>query len=66
MLIYSGDISALVGGEDVLSVNWSARLECKLDFGKPGYTGPRSHLVWKVVEEEKSVSWVLAKARHGS
>lgn len=47
MLIHSGDISALVGGEDVLSVNWSARLECKLDSGKPRYTGPRSHLVWR-------------------
>lgn len=48
VLIYSGNISALVSGEAVLSVNWPGRLECNLDYGEGRLgTGPRYPLIWK-------------------
>lgn len=34
VFIHSGHISALVGGEGALSVNWPGRLECNLDYGE--------------------------------
>lgn len=47
-LVYGGHISALGGGEGVLSVNWPGRLECTLDYGEGRLgTGPRYPLIWK-------------------
>lgn len=47
VLIYSGHISAFVGGEDILSVNWPGRLEYNLNYGEGRLgTGSRYPLIW--------------------
>lgn len=55
VFIHSGHISALVGGEGALSVNWPGRLECNLDYGEGRLdTGSGYPLIGKgrVAEEE--------------
>ena len=63
--IYSGNIFALVGGEDVLSVNWSARLECMLDYGEAWalVQGPHWFGKRKVAEEQGSLGSSKGQAR---
>lgn len=60
MFIYSGSFSALVGGEDMFSVNCPSRLECKL------HCGGRLALVQSPPWFGKRVSWALGKANHGN